>query len=87
MVQATFRSSPGAPIGDEAAFVRCVKAAFAQRRKTLANALRSGFPRLGAAGVAARLSQAGIDGRRRAETLTLAEFARLAQVFAGHDAA
>jgi 16S rRNA (adenine1518-N6/adenine1519-N6)-dimethyltransferase len=87
VVQATFRSSPGAPIGDEAAFVRCVKAAFAQRRKTLANALRSGFPRLGAAGVAARLSQAGIDGRRRAETLTLAEFARLAQVFAGHDAA
>jgi 16S rRNA (adenine1518-N6/adenine1519-N6)-dimethyltransferase len=75
------------PITDPAAFVRVVKAAFGQRRKTLANALRAGLPGLGAAGVEAGLTAAGIDGRRRAETLSLAEFARLAHFFVGLEAA
>jgi 16S rRNA (adenine1518-N6/adenine1519-N6)-dimethyltransferase len=87
VVRAAFRASPRVPIADPAAFARVVKAGFAQRRKTLANALRAGFAGLGAAGVEAALAGAGIDGRRRAETLSLPEFARLAQFFAGPEAA
>jgi len=53
------------------AFARTVSAAFSQRRKTLRNGLRS---LLGEEGFGA----ADIDPSRRAETLTPAEFARLA---------
>jgi len=53
------------------AFARTVSAAFSQRRKTLRNGLRS---LLGAEGFVA----AGIDPSLRPETLTPAEFARLA---------
>lgn len=87
VVQATFRAAPRVPVEDPATFVRVVKAGFAQRRKTLANALRADFPGLGAAGVAVRLERAGLDGRRRAETLDLHEFARLAQIFAAPEGA
>ncbi|MGH7265363.1 MAG: 16S rRNA (adenine(1518)-N(6)/adenine(1519)-N(6))-dimethyltransferase RsmA, partial [Candidatus Rokuibacteriota bacterium] len=79
VVQAVFRTAPAMPLADPDAFVRVVKAAFARRRKTLANALAAGLPGLDRA----RLAAAGIDGRRRAETLSLAEFARLAEVFSG----
>lgn len=54
---------------------RVVKAAFSQRRKTLRNALRSGFP---AAAVESALEAAALGGERRAETLTVEEFVRLA---------
>jgi 16S rRNA (adenine1518-N6/adenine1519-N6)-dimethyltransferase len=54
-------------------FERIVKAAFGQRRKTLANALKSfGNP-------AELLHRADIDPRRRAETLDLDDFARLTE--------
>jgi 16S rRNA (adenine1518-N6/adenine1519-N6)-dimethyltransferase len=81
VVQVTFRAAPRVPVDDPAGFVRVVKAAFAQRRKMLANGLRSGFPHLSPAEVAARLRRAELDGRRRAETLDLQEFARLARFF------
>ncbi|MBI3028774.1 MAG: ribosomal RNA small subunit methyltransferase A [Candidatus Rokubacteria bacterium] len=70
------RAAPRAPIGDEERFHRLVKAAFSQRRKTLANALAGG---LGVSVATARqwLGAAGIDGGRRAETLSLEEFSRL----------
>jgi 16S rRNA (adenine1518-N6/adenine1519-N6)-dimethyltransferase len=79
VIQATFRPLPRVSLGDETAFARVVRAAFGQRRKKLANALRGGG--LGSAErVGGALDQAGIDGSRRAETLTLEEFARLAAV-------
>jgi 16S rRNA (adenine1518-N6/adenine1519-N6)-dimethyltransferase len=87
VVRATFRRVPRVPIADERTFARLVKAAFAQRRKTLANALRPAGPTLGAVPVAEALGAAGIDGRRRAETLTLEEFARLARFFAARGGA
>ncbi len=73
--------SPRVPMADEQMFRRVVKAAFAQRRKNLANALAGG---LGVSLAAARrwLSAAGIDPLRRAETLSLEEFAGLSAVFA-----
>ena len=60
---------------------------FTQRRKTLANALRPfADARSGATGGAtadATLAAAGIDPRRRPETLNAHELAALARVFAG----
>lgn len=69
-------AGPRVPVGDEARFHRLVKAAFRQRRKTLANALAGG---LGVSVATARqwLAAAGIDPGRRAETLSLEEFSRL----------
>jgi 16S rRNA (adenine1518-N6/adenine1519-N6)-dimethyltransferase len=77
VVVATFGAAPRVAVADEAAFARVVRAAFAQRRKTLENALRGGAVGPGEV-VHAALGAAGIDGRRRAETLSLEEFARLA---------
>ena len=70
------RSEPAVKAKDEAMFFRCVKAGFGQRRKTLSNSLKmTGFP---AERIAAALDEAGIDPKRRAETLSLQEFADLA---------
>jgi 16S rRNA (adenine1518-N6/adenine1519-N6)-dimethyltransferase len=66
---------PRAPVEDDAHFERVVRAAFSQRRKMLRNSLRTAFD--GAAVErAANASQLALD--RRAETLSLEEFARLA---------
>jgi 16S rRNA (adenine1518-N6/adenine1519-N6)-dimethyltransferase len=73
------RTSPAAPVRDRIQFVRVVKAAFAQRRKNLANNLSQGLG-LAKASLARVEAESGIAMRRRAETLTLAEFARLAEV-------
>lgn len=69
-------ATPRVPVGDEGKLHRLVKAAFGQRRKTLANALAGG---LGVSVATARqwLAAAGIDPGRRAETLSLEEFSRL----------
>jgi dimethyladenosine transferase len=61
---------------DEEPFLRFVKLAFAQKRKTLLNNLRSaGFASVD---IARALEQAGIPAQARAETLTLQNFAALA---------
>lgn len=62
---------PDPPVPDEAALERLVKQAFAHRRKTLANSLLKGQTPL-----APLIPE--IDLRRRPETLSIAEFARLA---------
>jgi 16S rRNA (adenine1518-N6/adenine1519-N6)-dimethyltransferase len=71
------RRAPPVPVGDPARLRAVVLAAFGQRRKSLANALASGLG-LHVERARALCVAAGIDGGRRAETLTLAEFARLA---------
>ena len=68
---------PRVAVGDEGHFRAVVRAAFARRRKTLANALSASLA-LAPAQVRDLLVQAGIDPVRRAETLGLDEFARLA---------
>lgn len=60
-------------------FFRVVKAGFSMKRKQLKNALAGGL-RVKAARARDLLSAAGIDPQRRAETLSLAEWARLAQI-------
>jgi 16S rRNA (adenine1518-N6/adenine1519-N6)-dimethyltransferase len=71
--------APAVPVADLVRFERVVRAAFAQRRKTLANALAAGLA-LGPRAARELLAAAGIDPARRAETLSLIEFARLASV-------
>lgn len=80
VVSCRVRQQPAVAVQDEKLFFRVVKAAFGQRRKTLANALRgAGFPK---EQVRDALESAGIDPIRRGETLTLAEFGQLADAFA-----
>ena len=62
---------------DEALFFAVIRAGFNQRRKTLPNSLSSGL-QLTKEQINAALIAAGIDSGRRAETLTIQEFARLA---------
>ena len=59
-------------------YFRVVRAGFGHKRKTLRNALSAGLGLVPAA-VEAALAQAGIDPRRRAETLTLQEWAELSK--------
>jgi len=59
---------------DAVAFFRVARAGFSQKRKTLRNSLSGGL-RLSPAQVEEALAQAGIDSRRRAETLSLEEWA------------
>ena len=63
-------------IADPALFSRLVAAAFAQRRKTLRNALMN-------LADADALTQAGIDPTRRGETLSVDDYVRLANILSG----
>lgn len=65
-------------IPDEEVFFRVVKASFAMRRKKLSNGLASGFPELGKTGAAEVIAAAGFDANVRGETLSIPEFARIA---------
>jgi 16S rRNA (adenine1518-N6/adenine1519-N6)-dimethyltransferase len=60
---------------DETLFARVVAASFEQRRKTLRNATRNLVPD-------AAFETAGVDPKRRGETLSVAEFVRLADAAA-----
>jgi len=77
VVRLAFREDPLIPVPDEAFFRQVVRRAFSQRRKTLYNNFRN-FG--GDAPVSDLLERAGLDGKRRAETLTVGEFGRLAAV-------
>jgi 16S rRNA (adenine1518-N6/adenine1519-N6)-dimethyltransferase len=70
-------ATPPVPVTDIPHFFRVVKAGFSQKRKQLKNSLGAGLS-LPAAVVVTALEQAGIDPTRRAETLSLAEWGRLA---------
>ena len=72
--------------GGEAFLSRAVKAAFSQRRKTLANSLAGGL-QLPREAALALLETAAIEPTRRAETLSLNEFAALARALAEADPA
>ena len=69
-------------IDDEAVFFRTVKASFAMRRKKLSNGLVSGFPQLGKTGAAEVIAACGFDENVRGETLSIPEFAAIANEIA-----
>jgi 16S rRNA (adenine1518-N6/adenine1519-N6)-dimethyltransferase len=66
---------------DEKLFFETVKSGFGQRRKTLLNSL-TGVRGLAKPDIAEVLETAGIDQKRRAETLSLDEFAAVANEIA-----
>ena len=74
------RIKPPVDIPDEKTFFRVVAAAFSVRRKMLTNSLKN-MGGLTGEQVKNWLDRAGIDGKRRAETLSLEEFAALARAW------
>ncbi len=77
VVNLKIRQEAPVALKDEALFFRVIKAAFAQRRKTLLNALYGSGLNLEKSQVEELLSSCGIDARRRGETLSINEFAAL----------
>ena len=73
VIHLTMRKTPKVVVKDEKFFFTVVRTAFGQRRKTLSNALKPLSHN-----IRESLINAGIDPRRRAETLTIEEFATLA---------
>lgn len=72
---------PAVAVADAESFFKTVRAGFASPRKQLANSLSYGLG-LPKAEVVPLLEEAGIAPPRRAETLTLEEWARLWQAYA-----
>ncbi|WP_123042677.1 16S rRNA (adenine(1518)-N(6)/adenine(1519)-N(6))-dimethyltransferase RsmA [Cohnella candidum] len=77
VIRLTKRPQPAVTVPDEDRFFRVVHAAFAQRRKTIANNLSALSGKERKAELTALLAGCGIQPERRAETLSLDEFARI----------
>lgn len=73
------REEPATETADADFMFKCVKAGFSQRRKTLLNSLSS-MEGMDKEKISSALDRAGIDQNRRAETLTLTEFAKIADI-------
>jgi 16S rRNA (adenine1518-N6/adenine1519-N6)-dimethyltransferase len=83
LVRVRFRE-PRPAVKDPALFARIVQSVFTRRRKTMANALLALDDGSAAAPVlrpAEALAAAGLDGPRRPETLSIDEFAALADAY------
>ncbi|MGN0709128.1 MAG: 16S rRNA (adenine(1518)-N(6)/adenine(1519)-N(6))-dimethyltransferase RsmA [Anaerovoracaceae bacterium] len=79
VVRLDLREKPLVDVCDRDLYFRCIKSAFSQRRKTLRNSLRvTGVPQDVINEV---LEEAGIDGKRRAETLSPQDFAAISDGF------
>lgn len=75
VIRCRFLEGPRYPVRDHKALEALVRLSFTQRRRTIENNLRLRYPDL-----KHYFRLAGISEVRRAETLTVAEFARLAEV-------
>jgi len=78
LVRFHLREHPPVETPDEALLFRIIRGSFQMRRKQLGNTLEESLG-LSADAVARLCRAAGIDPRRRGETLTLDEFAKLAR--------
>jgi len=79
VVRIDLHATPPVPVEDTAAFFRVVRAGFAQRRKQLRNGLAAGLGQPPEE-VATKLREVGVDPRRRAQTLSLEEWAGVTRV-------
>ena len=79
IIKLTRREAPSIEVIDEAVFFEITRAAFVQRRKTLWNNLLGKYGKEEATKekLIEALEYAGIDPKRRGETLSLAEFGKL----------
>jgi 16S rRNA (adenine1518-N6/adenine1519-N6)-dimethyltransferase len=73
LLRARFLPLPRAQVDDPKAFERLVQTAFTRRRRTLENNLQDSY-----ANLKEHLRLLKIEGRRRAETLSVVEFAQIA---------
>jgi len=78
VMRLTVLGEPSVSVRDEKLFFRVIKAAFGQRRKTLANSLSSGLS-LPKAECARAIEASGLGPNARAEELTLPQFAALSE--------
>ena len=76
------REKPNVP-KDEALLFRTIKAAFGQRRKTLANALSTGFPELSREQIVSLIADAGYEPTIRGERLDIAQLTALSDAIYG----
>jgi len=83
VVHLKVREQPPVKVADETFFFQLVSACFAERRKTIQNNLKRASARLKLNHIEVSLEKLGIDPRRRAETLSLNEFARLTNALVG----
>lgn len=75
VIRINLYKAPPVSVRDEQTLFRVIRGAFAQRRKTLANSLRTEFPK---EIIPAALESAGLPADIRGERLSLEDFARLA---------
>ncbi len=82
IIQGTFLEKSQVELADETFFSRLVKASFAQRRKMLINNLKNAkfLEEFSDTELKEALDTAGIDGKRRGETLSLYEFGNLSNI-------
>jgi 16S rRNA (adenine1518-N6/adenine1519-N6)-dimethyltransferase len=78
VIRIRFRAGPAVVLTRPEAFAPLVAKAFTQRRRTLENNLQDSYPNL-----KEHLRLLNIEGSRRAETLSVVEFGRLANALAG----
>ena len=84
LVGFTILDHPQVEIEDTEFFHAVVRASFAQRRKTILNSLKNAPLALGSKEeIEETLGAVGIDPRRRAETLDVTEFKKLAEALKG----
>ncbi len=82
VIQLRVRKEKPWDIADPEIFFRTVRASFAMRRKKLSNGLASGFPELGKTGASEVIAAAGFEPNVRGETLSIPEFAGIANEIA-----
>lgn len=80
VIRLTPRQSKPAEVKSEEMFFRVVRAAFGQRRKTLLNALSSGFPSYPKSKIEAVIKSCGLEPMIRGEALGIPEFAEIANI-------
>lgn len=78
VIRLDIRKEPAVKVSDEKKFFKIVKAAFAQRRKTLVNSVSSSLS-LSKAQIISALEKSGLDANVRAEKLTMEELASLCE--------
>ena len=88
VLKLTRRPAPLVQVSDKEAFQAFVQAGFKQRRKTLWNNLKSAYvpDLLSEDSLRQVFDQAGIEPNRRAESLSLMDFADLEAAFEAHKA-
>lgn len=72
---------PEVEVNDEGKMFKIIKAAFNQRRKTLVNALSSGFSHISKDEIKNIITSLGYNENVRGETLALEDFAKISNIF------